>query len=137
MFLRSNCVPAHLHTLFTYAICETTKWPSILFFKFVKHPCTRDCVNGQIPYSRDILSRQISPPRAASPLPTDIDRCIIGEARKELLCIYRRHETGSDRTEKVLKLSTPVWPMICSEVILWLKGECWLIKEHVILGVQK
>ena len=46
----------------------------------------------------------------------------IGEARKELLCIYRKYETGSDRTEKVLKLSTPVWPMICSEVILWLKG---------------
>ena len=46
----------------------------------------------------------------------------IGEARKELLCIYGRYETGSGRTEKVLKLSTPVWPMICSEVIIWLKG---------------
>ena len=31
-----------------------------------------------------------------------------------MLSIYRRYETGSDRTEKVLKLSTPVWPMICS-----------------------
>ena len=36
--------------------------------------------------------------------------------------MYRRYETGSDRTEKVLKLSTLVWSIICSEVILWLKG---------------
>lgn len=44
------------------------------------------------------------------------------EAKKQLLCTYRRYETGVGRMEKVLKSSTPAWPMICSEVLLWLKG---------------
>ena len=64
------------------------------FFKFVKHPCPRDCVNGQIPYSRDILSRQISPPRPASPppLPTDIDRCITCQESSSMRIQYKDDE---------------------------------------------
>jgi hypothetical protein len=56
MFRRSHCVPAHY-------ICKMTT-----IFKICQIPLPpRDCIDRQIPHSRDILSRQIPPHCPSSP----------------------------------------------------------------------
>jgi len=44
------------------------------------------------------------------------------EARDQLLSVYHRHEEGIHGMDKALLSSLPVWPMISSEIILWLNG---------------
>ena len=46
----------------------------------------------------------------------------VEEVKKELVCIYRRYEAGVTKTDKMLKSSIPALPMICAEVLLWIKG---------------
>ena len=43
------------------------------------------------------------------------------EARGQLLSVYHRHKESIHGMDKALLLSLPVWPMISSEIILWLK----------------
>ena len=44
------------------------------------------------------------------------------EARKALENVYHRHEDGVHRMDKSLMSSIPAWPMITSEVLMWLTG---------------
>lgn len=44
------------------------------------------------------------------------------EARGQLLSVYPCHEEGIHGMDKALLSSLPVWPMISSEIILWLNG---------------
>lgn len=44
------------------------------------------------------------------------------EARGQLLSVYPCHEEGIHGMDKALLSSLPVWPVISSEIILWLNG---------------
>ena len=44
------------------------------------------------------------------------------EARQLMLNVYRRHKDGVHGMEKPLMSSLPAWPMITSEVLMWLNG---------------
>ena len=44
------------------------------------------------------------------------------EARQLTLNVYRRHKDGVHGMEKPLMSSLPAWPMITSEVLMWLNG---------------
>ena len=42
------------------------------------------------------------------------------EARQLMLSVYHRHEVGVHGMDKSLMSSLPAWPMITSEVLIWL-----------------
>ena len=42
------------------------------------------------------------------------------EARQLMLNVYHRHEVGVHGMDKSLMSSLPAWPMITSEVLIWL-----------------
>ena len=44
------------------------------------------------------------------------------EARQLILNVYRQHKDGVHGMEKPLMSSLPAWPMITSEVLMWLNG---------------
>ena len=44
------------------------------------------------------------------------------EARQLLVSVYHRHEDGVHGMDKSLMSSLPAWPMITSEVLMWLNG---------------
>jgi len=44
------------------------------------------------------------------------------DAKEMLWKVYSRHKTGVNAMDKVLMSYVPVWPMVPSEVCMWLKS---------------